>query len=84
MNLTQVTEFVFNRKVSHSDEDVVVDLVVVGVDFKDSIHCYFIKNWKHECGLFSKPDSESRLLIRQMAEVDFNTLLIVFTHVVNS
>jgi hypothetical protein len=33
VNLAQVTELILDREVSYSDEDVVVNLVVVGVDF---------------------------------------------------
>lgn len=83
MDLTQVTELVLNREVSHSHENVIVDLVVVGVDFEDGVHGDFIQNWEHEGGLFSQPDSKGRLLSGQVSEVDFNALLVVFTHLVN-
>lgn len=70
VHLAQITKLVFNRQVTDADKDVVVDVVVLRIDFKDGIHSNFIQHWEHECGLFSQPDGKSRLLVRQMRKVN--------------
>ena len=53
MHLSEIPQLVFNRKVFHSDEDFVVNLVVVWVHFTHNVRGYVVDDVKHQLWLFS-------------------------------
>lgn len=83
MHLPQVSKPVFYRKVFNSDENVLMNLVILWEKFLSDIKSYLIQDWKHESGLFSYPNSKRRILGTKLSETHFQTLLIISTHLID-
>ena len=84
MNLSEIAKLVLHWEITDAHKDLTVDIVVVRVDFRHNFSRSFIKNWQNTCRLLSQPDSQSRLLVRQMGEVNFDTLPVILAHFLNS
>jgi len=84
VKLAQISEFVFDWKITDPDKNLRVNFVILREYFSDNIGSYFIENWQHECRLFSKPDCDVGKFVTYMNKVDFNRLLVILTHVLDA
>ena len=83
MHLSQIPEFVFNWEVLDSDENLPVQFVVVWIKLTYQGSSDIVEAHKHESGFFREPDGKSWVLVTQMVEHDFETLLVVLAHFVD-
>lgn len=84
MNLSQVSKFIFYWKFLDSDKDLCKVLFVVWINFIHQFSSDLVHDWKHQCRLFCKPDSQSWVLGTKMGKNYFKSLLVVHTHLVES
>ena len=82
VDLSEISEFVVKRHVLDSDEDLSVDLVVVGEDLRSQLVSYFVEDGQNQRRFFSKPNSKSWVLLTQVVKCYFKTLFIICTHFV--
>lgn len=80
VDLAKLAELVLDWETANSDKDLVVDEVVLRVDFADDVTCDLIQNWEHLLWLFCKPDCERWLLAGQVSEVDLEGLPVPLAH----
>ena len=83
MHLSQIPEFVFNWEVLDSDENLPVQFVVVGIKLTYQGSSDIVEAHEHESRFFREPDGKSWVLVTQMVEHDFETLLVVLAHFVD-
>jgi hypothetical protein len=80
MNLSQISKGVQDWKLSDSNEDLIMNSMIIGVDFAGDVHCYFIQNWKHQGWFLSQPNCQSWLFATQILKNYFQALLVILAH----
>jgi len=84
VHLAQFSQFVFNREVIHSNEDLAVLFMVVWIDLRHDFCGDSVQDRQHVHRLFSKPNCKRWLLGSQVGEVNFEGLLVVLAHVLDA
>jgi len=84
MNLSQVSEFIFNWQLLHSDEYLVMYFMILRVEFKSDIKGNIIEDRQENYRFFCKPYCKCGISSTQVYKSEFQTLLVVLTHFMNS
>lgn len=80
MHLSQIPKFIFDWEVLNSDENLPVQFVIVWIKLTYQGSSDIIEAHKHESWFFSEPNGKSWILVTQMVEHNFETLLVVLAH----
>ena len=83
MHLSQVPEFIFDWEVLDSDENEPVQLVVIWIKLTYQGASDLIEGHEHESWFFGEPNGKSWMLVTQVVEDNFETLLVVLAHFVD-
>ena len=61
VDLSQLTELVFHWQATDTHINLMVDQMVLGVDFSNDVTSHLVEDREHMSWFFCKPDGESRL-----------------------
>lgn len=83
VDLSKISELIFNWEVLYSHENLSVQFVVVWVKLGYQVSGDLIEADEHESWLFGEPNGKSWELVTQVVEDNLETLLVVLAHFVD-
>mmetsp|Transcript_13452 Transcript_13452/g.32050 ORF Transcript_13452/g.32050 Transcript_13452/m.32050 type:complete len:361 (-) Transcript_13452:405-1487(-) len=83
MHLADIAKFVDNRQADDTHEDLLVDVLVVGIQLEHDVHGCFMQRFQDRRRRVRDPDAEDWLRVGEFAEGDLEALLVGVAHLLD-